>query len=58
MPNVLRRDHLNIDLAAHDILAVFADVLAADIEIAALAHGRLIESRNRKLRWVGPGSPD
>src|SRR5262249_12015390 len=52
MPNVLRCDHLNIDLAAHGVLAVFADVLAANIKIAALAHGGLIGSRNRKLRWV------
>ena len=47
MPNGLRRHYLNIDLAAHDVLAIFADVLPCDVEKAALANGRLIESWNR-----------
>ena len=35
--HVLGREHLDVDLALHDLLAGLADIFSADIEIAALA---------------------
>ena len=55
MTHVLRRYHLDVDLATHDVLAVFADVLAANIEVSALAHGRLVVGRDREFGRVRPG---
>jgi hypothetical protein len=43
----------DVDLALHDLLAGLADILAADIEIAALADGRLVDRRHRQLGRLG-----
>jgi hypothetical protein len=45
----LRRQHLDIDLALHDLFAGFADIMAADIEEAALGDGRLVDRRHWKF---------
>jgi hypothetical protein len=47
--HVPRRQHFHIGLALHDFIAGLADILAADIEKAALTHGRLIDRRHRQL---------
>jgi hypothetical protein len=42
-----RCQHLDVDLARHNLLAGLPDILAADVEIAALGHRRLIDRRHR-----------
>ena len=51
--HVLRRQHLHIGLPLHDLLAGLADIFAADIEVAALGDGRLVERGHRQLRRLG-----
>jgi len=48
---LFRRQNLDIDLALHDVLTGFANIMAADIEEAALGDGRLIDSGDRKLHF-------
>jgi hypothetical protein len=51
----LWRQYLDVNLALHDVLAGVANVMSADIEVAAFGDGRLIDRRHRQLHLGNGG---
>jgi hypothetical protein len=51
----LWRQHLNVNLALHNVLAGVANVVSADIEVAAFGNCRLIDRGHRQLHLGNGG---